>query len=152
MNSPEERPFIGRREVADFPELELFGLPVKIDTGAYNSSIHCRDFKRREDGMLEVVFLDPHHPSYTGDVHEFSRYRQKSVRSSNGQAERRFMITTTISFAGRDFPIDISLTDRGDMRFTVLVGRKFLRANRFLVDPLKKELLSPRKRKKRKQG
>ncbi|MCO6510988.1 MAG: ATP-dependent zinc protease [Aridibacter famidurans] len=150
MGSREERPLIGRREIADFPELGIFDLPVKIDTGAYNSSIHCREFNKRMDGILEVVFLDPHHPAYTGEVHEFTRYRQKSVRSSNGQAERRYMINTTISFAGRDFPIDVSLTDRGDMRFTVLVGRKFLKNNRYLVDPLRKELLSPRKKKRKK--
>ncbi|HUF02963.1 MAG TPA: RimK/LysX family protein [Aridibacter sp.] len=150
MNSRDERPVIGRREIADFPELEIFSLPVKIDTGAFNSSIHCRDFNRRKDGILEVVFLDPHHPAYSGEVHKFSRYRQKSVRSSNGQAEQRYMISTTISFAGVEYPIDLSLADRGDMRFTVLVGRKFLKANLFMVDPLKKELLSPRKRRKKK--
>lgn len=143
---------IGRREIADFPELGIFGLPVKIDTGAYNSSIHCKEVIRNDDGTLEVILLDPHHPSYTGEILEFSRYREKSVRSSNGQAERRFVIKTTISFAGVDRPIDISLTDRGDMRFTVLVGRKFLKENRFIVDPLKKDLLSRRDRSGKRSG
>lgn len=140
---------IGRREIADFPELGIFGLPVKIDTGAYNSSIHCKEVKQRGDGTLEVVFLDPHNPAYTGEVHEFSRYLERSVRSSNGQAERRYVISTTIHLNGIERQLDVSLTNRGDMRFTVLIGRKFLKENRFLVDPLKKDLLSRKKRRRK---
>ncbi|REJ78158.1 MAG: peptidase [Acidobacteria bacterium] len=149
MDLRDRRPVIGRREIADFPELDIVGLPVKIDTGAYNSSFHCEHYRLKPDGLLEVVFLDPEHTNFTGKVHKFSDFRKKTVKSSNGQAELRFMISTTISFAGNEFEIDVSLAKRGDMRFTVLVGRKFLKSYRFLVDPLKKELLSPRKMKRK---
>lgn len=142
MRISEDRPVIGRREIADLPELNISGLPVKIDTGAYNSSFHCEHFKRLENGNLEVVFLDPNHPFFTGEVHEFRDYKQKSVKSSNGQSERRYVISSTIRFAGKDFPIDFSLADRGDMRFTVLIGRKFLRQHKFIVDPMHKDILS----------
>ena len=32
---------IGRQDVIDLPELELFKIAAKIDTGAYSCSLHC---------------------------------------------------------------------------------------------------------------
>jgi hypothetical protein len=144
MRTKKDRPLIGRSDVADFPSLGVYTVEVKIDTGAYNSSIHCVRAERNRDGDLEVVFLDPRNPSFTGEKHVFEAYRLKLVRSSNGQAERRFMINTSISFAGRDFEIDLSLANRGDMRFPVLIGRKFLKKTGFLIDPRRRNILGRR--------
>lgn len=141
MGRKKEKPLIGRSEVADFPELGIYGVAVKIDTGAYNSSIHCENVRRNKDGALEVTFLDRRHPSYTGEKVLFEDFSQKLVRSSNGQAERRFIITSRIVFPGRSFNLDLSLANRGDMRFPVLIGRKFLKKQGFLIDPRKRNLL-----------
>ena len=141
MARKKERPLIGRSEVADFPALGIFGIEVKIDTGAYNSSIHCEKVRKNKDGALEVIFLDTRHPSYTGEKMVFEEFSQKLVRSSNGQAERRYVVTSRIVFPGRSFELDLSLANRGDMRFPVLIGRKFLKKQAFLIDPRKKNLL-----------
>jgi hypothetical protein len=142
MRTKKERLTIGRSDIADFPLLGIYSVEVKIDTGAYNSSIHCVRAERNYEGDLEVVFLDPKHPSFTGELHVFEAYSQKLVRSSNGQAERRFMINTSIAFPGRTFEIDLSLANRGDMRFPVLIGRKFLKKTGFLIDPRRRNALS----------
>ncbi len=142
MKSKNERLTIGRSDMADFPGLGVFSVEVKIDTGAYNSSIHCVRAVRNDDGDLEVVFLDPRHPSYTGEAHTFSVFGQKLVRSSNGQSERRFVVRASIVFPGRSYPIDLTLANRGDMRFPVLIGRKFLKKNGFLIDPRRRNVLS----------
>ena len=42
------RILIGRQDVADFPELNLSELPVKIDSGAYTSSLHCHNIVELE--------------------------------------------------------------------------------------------------------
>ncbi len=43
---------IGRKDVADFEKLELFGIVVKIDSGAYTSSFHCNQIKKTMAGRL----------------------------------------------------------------------------------------------------
>lgn len=133
---------LGRKDIADFPELGLADIPVKVDTGAYTSSIHCHHIQVSvRDGVRGVSFrlLDPSHPEYQDREFFFTAFREKRVRSSNGTAEKRFLIRTVIQLYGRDYPIELSLTERGEMRFPVLLGRKLL-MGRFLVDPAKFDL------------
>lgn len=152
MKSSEERPTIGRSEIADFPDLNIYHLAVKIDTGAYNSSIHCVSAEESNDGELRVIFLDPGHPAYTGEVHRFGEYSRKRVKSSNGQVEKRFMITTSIFFPGAHYLLDLSLANRGDMRFPVLIGRRFLARSGFIIDPKRRNLLGKGKDKRRRKN
>ena len=128
---------LGRKDKADFPEFGLEGIDIKIDTGAYTSSIHCHFIKEMDvDGQKIISFrlLDPGHKLYNGKVFQTSTYKQKSIRSSNGKAERRYVIKTTIALYGHQYPIELSLSERGEMRFPVLIGRKFL-IGKFTVDP-----------------
>jgi len=55
------------------------------------------------------------------------------VTSSNGQAEWRFVIRTQMLLGSLQFPVELSLTDRRDMRHPMLLGRRALR--RLLVAP-----------------
>jgi hypothetical protein len=61
MNSASSKSIIGRREWASLPEFGLKNVEVKIDTGAYSSSIHA-SLIEEVDGVLKVVFLDSKHP------------------------------------------------------------------------------------------
>lgn len=129
---------LGRTDVADFPSLGLAGIAVKVDTGAYTSSIHChhiRAHRRETDGREVLTFklLDPTHADYDGRAFTFETFRTKRVRSSNGTAERRFMIKSDIRLFGRTYPLELTLTERQEMRYPVLLGRRLL-AKRFLVD------------------
>jgi hypothetical protein len=133
---------IGRIDKADFPELELYDIDIKIDTGAYTSSIHCHNIDVSEkDGSAWVQFnlLDPSHPEYDEKEFLMPVSRIKSVKSSSGESQERTFIKTYIVIYGRKFPIELSLTDRADMRFPVLIGRKLLR-HRFVVDVTQKHL------------
>ena len=125
---------IGRVDKADFPKINLKRIRVKIDTGAYTSAIHCCKIKEG-DNTLSVVFLDPDDPKYTGKTYVFKKYFKKSVKSSNGESEDRFVISTKIRFHRRLYSAEFSLTFRGDMRYPVLIGRKFLAENHFVVNP-----------------
>ncbi|MFV0387332.1 MAG: ATP-dependent zinc protease [Pyrinomonadaceae bacterium] len=137
MASRKQR-IIGRREKADFPEIGLGTLNAKIDSGAFTAAIHCCKIEINSEKLLDVVFLDPSHKKYTGEVFTFQKYRERSIRSSNGVSERRYTIETTVRFGEELLPIELSLTFRGDMRFAVLIGRRFLSENRFLIDARKK--------------
>jgi ribosomal protein S6--L-glutamate ligase len=58
----------------------------------------------------------------------------RDVRSSNGDVERRPVVRTALSLAGRRFRIDLTLTRRDEMGFRMLLGRSAIR-RRFVVDP-----------------
>ena len=127
-----EKITIGRREVIDFPELGLFGITAKVDTGAYTTALHCHDI-REENGVLYFKLLDPTHPEYTAKEQKFTTYFQKEIKNSFGEVEKRYIIKTIIKMGRKRIKSVISLTDRGTMRYPVLIGRKLLK-NRFVVD------------------
>lgn len=123
---------IGRFDRADFPELHLNDISIKIDTGAYTSSIHC-DNIMEEEGVLRCTFLDEEHPLYNGKEFTFTDYDVVFVRSSNGIVQKRYQLQTNIKLFNQIFKISLSLSSRQEMRFPVLLGRKFL-TKKFIVD------------------
>ena len=123
---------IGRIDKADFPLLNLENVEIKVDTGAFTSSIHCTEM-RVEDNFLKCRFLDEAHPAYDQKEFVFDNYDVKVVKSSNGQTEVRYRILTEVLLFGKIFPIFLTLSDRKEMKFPVLIGRKFL-MKRFMVD------------------
>jgi len=106
---------------------------VKIDTGAYTSSMHVSSIQE-VNGILHVVFLDPSHPEFQQISYTFSDFRKKNVKSSNGHIQERYFIRTKIIIADRILNTEFSLTERKAMRYPILIGRKTLK-KRFIVDP-----------------
>lgn len=127
-----EKLIIGRREEIDFPDLGLFGIIAKIDTGAYTTALHCHDIKEK-NGVLHFKLLDPSHPEYNEQDQKFTEYSQKEIKNSFGEIERRYIIKTIIQMGEKRIKAVVSLSDRGNMRYPVLIGRKLLK-NRFIVD------------------
>jgi len=128
-----EKIVIGRFEKADFPLLDLENISIKIDTGAYTSSIHCDNIVEKED-QLYCTFLDEEHALYNGKEFIFKNYDIVFVKSSNGIIQKRYQVQSTIIIFDKVFKISLSLSARQEMRFPVLIGRKFL-TKKFLVDP-----------------
>ena len=123
---------IGRFDKADFPDLHLNDIAIKIDTGAYTSSIHCDNIVE-ENGVLKCTFLDEEHPLYNGRQYEFPEYNVVSVKSSNGIVQKRYQIQSKITLFEKTFKLSLSLATRQEMRFPVLLGRKFL-TKKFVID------------------
>ncbi|MEL7834685.1 ATP-dependent zinc protease [Fodinibius sp. Rm-B-1B1-1] len=135
-----ELKIIGRLELIDFPQWDLYDIDAKIDTGAYTSSLHCHHIKsvEKEDGeYVRFNLLDPSHETYNEKLFELPIHRKKVVKSSNGQKEERFVVKTKVQLFDRLLTAELSLTDRSEMRYPVLVGRKLI-SGRFLVDASKK--------------
>ena len=127
---------IGRSDKADFPELNLKNIKIKIDTGAYTSAIHSHEIKEiEEDGNkhLEFELLDPSHEQYRNRTFKVKNYKTKAIKSSFGASEQRFIIKTKILIFDKEYPIELSLSERNDMKFPILIGRKFLN-KRFMVN------------------
>jgi len=136
---------LGRRELIDLPALAVRGVQAKVDTGAYTSAIHCDEVRLAPDPItgqpvLHVRLLDPGHPATDGRPLAFHEFDRRDIRSSNGEVQSRFVITTTVRLYGRDFTTEFSLANRADLRHPVLLGRTLLRLGRFVVDVAKRDL------------
>jgi hypothetical protein len=129
---------LGRSEFVDLPRLGLSGLHAKIDTGAYNCSLHCSKAEVI-NGILEVILLDEAHPQFSGKKISFKKFDRRAIRNSFGEAEIRYVIRTSIRLSSRLIRAEFSLSNRGNLKFPVLLGRKILR-KRFLIDVSEKDV------------
>ena len=87
----------------------------------------------QHSGVLKCKFLDDTHPNYNGKEFSFTNYDVVYVRSSNGQVDVRYSIDSNIKIFNKVYKISLSLSSRDDMRYPVLIGRKFL-TKKFIVD------------------
>lgn len=129
---------LGRSDRVDLPELGLTDIHAKIDTGAYNCSLHCASAEV-VNGKLEFVLLDEEHPEFTGMKFTFKKFEKREIKNSFGEAEMRFVIKTKIKIYDHVIRAEFSLSNRGNLTFPILLGRKTLR-NRFLIDVTKTDL------------
>ena len=133
-----ERKLIGWREWVDLPDLGLYDIKVKVDTGARTSALHAFDVQpfTDDDGRERVRFSM--HPLHRSDervqICEADIVDRRIVTNSGGQREPRFVIETTLAFAGGKWPIEMTLTSRDDMMFRMLLGRTAMNG-RLIVDP-----------------
>ncbi|MXO61909.1 ATP-dependent zinc protease [Qipengyuania oceanensis] len=125
---------VGWRELVDLPELGLRGIPAKIDTGARTSSLHGKVLETFErDGQQFVRFAVDFPDQHVQQVCEAVHVDWRGITSSNGETQRRMIIKTPLRIGPLKFRAEISLADRSDMKFPMLIGRSSLR-RRFVVD------------------
>ena len=144
---------IGRKDKASFPELGLTHIDIKVDTGAFTSAMHCHKIEvKKIDGVkvLHYTLLDPSHSQYDNKEFSTDQFREKRIKNSFGVSEKRFVIETKIVLFATRYTIELSLSRRGEMRFPILIGRRFL-MGRFIVDPSKYDLSFKRPKVKNKK-
>lgn len=144
---------VGRKDKASFPELGLTHIDIKVDTGAYTSAMHCHKIEVTEiEGVkvLHYTLLDPSHPQYDNKEFSTDQFREKRIKNSFGISEKRFVIETKIVLFATRYTIELSLSRRGEMRFPILIGRRFL-IGRFIVDPSQYDLSFKRLKAKNKE-
>lgn len=131
-----QKQIIGRVDYADFPLLNLGQMPVKIDTGAFGCSMHCEHIEEKiVDAQSKLVVTLSHPASNDSEKFTFhtSEYWTKKVKSSSGISEERYFIKTEVTLFNTAYEIELSLTNRNNMKYPVLLGRNLLSKN-FLVD------------------
>jgi hypothetical protein len=117
------------------PDLGVVGIKAKVDTRARSSSLHAWDIEV-DEGEGSVRFsvhpLQADESIVVGAVAPLIEHRE--VRSSNGEVELRPVIRTSAVVLGRQFAIELGLSNRDEMGFRMLLGRSAIR-RRFVVDP-----------------
>ena len=142
--SSREKAIVGWREWVSLPELGITTLKAKIDTGARTSALHAfRVDYYEEQGQPKVNF--DIHPLQERDTPVISCVAnvidRRWVTDSGGHREERYVIKTHLILGTHTWPIEITLTNRDDMRFRMLLGRTAMR-RRFIIDPAVSFLLS----------
>ena len=137
---------IGWREWLALPQLGIPAIKAKIDTGARSSALHAFDIERvRLRGNDKVRFAV--HPlqrsAKRGVWAEAELLGYLNVRNSGGRVERRPVIMTEVRLSERSWRIRMTLTNRDQMGFRMLLGREALR-ELFLVDPARSFLAAER--------
>ena len=137
---------IGWKEYLDLPALGLRRLKGKIDTGARTSTLHVHSVTYLEPpaeggaGAAEVTLTpDRRHPTrvITARVQILRHLR---ITDSGGHHELRPLIETELVLGPVRKPILLTLTDRSEMLFRMILGRKAVEGD-FWVDPARKYLL-----------
>lgn len=123
---------VGTFVTVTFPQLDDLELRAKVDTGAFSGSLFCTDVYVKEQDGHEALFFKPYG---TNKYYIKKKYHTRDVKSSNGDIERRFAIITEVVIKNETFRIRITLANRENMKNPVLIGRRFLRRNKFVVDP-----------------
>jgi len=127
---------IGWREWCALDSLGLPAIAAKIDTGAKTSSLHAfkLNFFETSEGTRVEFFINPlqrrKHPEIKCSA---SVVEMRSITSSNGIAEVRPVINAVIALGEHRYTTEITLTNRDEMGYRMLIGRQSL-APRFIVD------------------
>jgi ribosomal protein S6--L-glutamate ligase len=135
------RLLLGWEEWVALPTLGLPAIKAKIDTGAKTSALHAEAIEAFQGAGVNdgervrfKIRPSPRRPdlqvSCTAPLVD-----RRAVTSSNGIPEERFVIIADLAIAGHIWPIEITLSDRREMNYRMLLGRQALQAIGVLVDP-----------------
>lgn len=130
-------PTIGWREWVELPDLGVEVIKAKIDTGARTSALHAFDIEIFPEDGVETVYFQVHPLQHRGGISipaqaPLAGWRQ--VRSSSGHQEQRPFIEVAVGWLEHRWPIELTLTNRDEMGFRMLLGRRALR-RRATIDP-----------------
>ena len=137
MSEKNSKLVIGSEEWCGFPELGVSAIKARVDSGAKTSSIHAFNIQPfRRDGIAWVSF----------EIHPVQNDRRtvircerpvidkRSVKSSSGISDTRYVICAAIKLGELIWDIELTLANRDSMGFRMLLGREAM-VERIMVDP-----------------
>ncbi len=144
----ESNSVIGWREWVSLPSLGITSIKAKIDTGARTSSLHAHDIEEftRGPGKYVRFVVTPQQRNQKVVVSCEARLVEKrKVKDSGGKETIRPVIITQITLGNKLWDIELTLTNRSEMGFRMLLGRQAIRKN-FLIHPGKSFLADKNRR------
>ncbi|KAJ03279.1 30S ribosomal protein S6--L-glutamate ligase [Sulfitobacter mediterraneus] len=119
----------GWEEWVALPDLGLPAIKAKVDTGARTSALHAHDIEVFGPAAKPKVRFNVHPIAGRDDIAitcSAPLVDRREVTSSNGESEQRFVISSTLTVADQQWPIEITLTNRAGMTSRMLLGRQAL--------------------------
>lgn len=128
---------LGWEEWLSLPGLGLPAVRAKIDTGARTSALHAvaiEPFGTSSNPQVRFL-IQPNPDDQSLEITCSAKVvDRRLVTSSNGDAEFRYVVETPVSIGGREWPIQITLTNRETMAYRMLLGRSAIQDD-MIVDP-----------------
>jgi predicted deacylase len=147
--SPDGKTRLGWVEIVALPGLGIDRLKAKIDTGARTSALHVMRMRTVDTSagphrrpILEITVPGGGRGRRPTVVRATAR-GYAMVKDTSGRIERRPVIETTLKVGPLHRRITVTLTNRGDMLYPMLVGRTALGPS-LVVDPSRRFLLGGR--------
>lgn len=145
--APPEAMCLGWVERVSLPDLGL-EMVAKIDTGARTSALHvtrirtitARGLQATRRPTLELTIPRRSKRLRTDLVVRVRVHDFVQIKDTSGRTERRPVIETTLRLGDVQRKIRVTLTDRGDMTYPMLIGRTALGAG-VVIDPARRHLL-----------
>lgn len=137
VRTADELIMVGWREWIALPDLGIEQIKAKIDTGARTSSLHATNLRSfRNKGAPWVRFEVQ---SLQGKSSPFTRCEapvrdHREIINADGEVDLRVVVQVTLAIADRQWPIEVTLTNRRNKRFRMLLGRTAL-SGKAVVDP-----------------
>lgn len=138
-----EKMIVGWRETLSLPGLGIDQINAKIDTGARTSCLHAFKVESfmKDEALWVRFWIHPlQHNEEKVTVCEAEVVDERTVRDSGGHEETRFVIRSDLSLGGETWPAEITLTNRENMAFRMLLGRTAMH-HRIVVDPTESFLI-----------
>ena len=132
-----ERRIVGWREWVSLPALGIDAIKAKLDTGARTSALHAwnQEVYERDDRPWIRFCAYPFQRDDATVVRCAAPLADhRWVRNSGGARERRYVIATMLAVGGATWSIELTLTNRDEMGFRMLIGREAMRG-RLIIDP-----------------
>jgi hypothetical protein len=124
-----------------------FSFPARIDTGAQSCSLHVEKIEIKNESTKPAANVGKNVRFLVQGQNGKSEWiettiakavRVKSAALGLGEVDRRYKVWLTFQLKGFRKKVLVTLNDRTDMEFPLLIGRNFLRGD-FLVDVDKTE-------------
>ncbi|GAA1584907.1 ATP-dependent zinc protease family protein [Leucobacter aridicollis] len=126
----------GWREWVSLPGIGVPWIKAKIDTGAQTSALHAGNitpFERDNEAWVRFT-VQPWQQGELDEVEvELPVHDRRTVRSSSGHTQDRLVVLMDLGLVGRVVPVEVTLTDREEMVFRMLIGREALKQG-YVVD------------------
>lgn len=128
---------LGWREWVSLPDLGIEAVKAKVDSGARSSALHTFKLETFSEGGIVMVRFSIHpfqHDASAVKICVAELHDERNVTDSGGHTELRPVITTQMSLGGVNKNIELTLTNRENMKFRMLLGRTAMIED-FIIDP-----------------
>jgi ribosomal protein S6--L-glutamate ligase len=133
---------VGSEEWCTFDSLGVPLIKARVDSGAKTSSLHAfniQAFKRKTVPWVSFEVHPLQNDRRTVVRCEHPVFDKRTVKSSNGTSEKRYVILTPMTLSGQSWDIELTLTNRDSMGYRMLLGREAM-DGRILVDPSERNI------------